>query len=110
MKPIFLYMGYAGTVLLCLSFVPQVYTVYKTKNVIAVSYGFIILQIITCLTLGIYGFGFIYDNDINGIPILIANAWIFICCMFLLFGKIRFSPKPSIETETYIKSPGKSKI
>ena len=105
MLPFFLYSGYIGTFLLCLSFVPQIHTVYKTKNVVSLSYGFIILQFSTCIFLGAYGLGFLLDNDHNGIPILIANIWIISCIILLTIAKIKYKIEPDNKEPPYVKSP-----
>ena len=93
MNRYFLYSGYIGTVFLCLSFVPQVYSVFKTKDVEAISYGFLVLQLITCMFLGAYGIGFILADDHNGLPILAANVWITVCVLLLFLGKHKFTKK-----------------
>ena len=109
MDSYFLYSGYVGSVLLCLSFVPQVYKVFKTKNVESLSSGFIVLQIITCLFLTTYGMGFIFVNDNNGVPIIVANGWILICSILLAIAKFRFKKSKENDGNHYVKSPSRDK-
>lgn len=110
MDSYFLYSGYIGSVLLCMSFVPQVYKVFKTKNVESLSSGFIILQIITCLFLTTYGMGFILVNDINGVPIIIANGWILGCSILLGVAKLKYKNiKKNDNGSHYVKSPSRDK-
>ena len=53
--------------------------------------------------------GFIYDNDINGIPIIVADGWIFICCILLGIAKIKYkNVKKDNNRKRYIyKSPSR---
>jgi len=106
MNPYFLYSGYIGTVLLCLSFIPQIYTVFSTKNVVSLSSGFIILQFFTCIFIGAYGLGFVLANDHNGIPLVIANIWIILCVLLLTIAKIKYKNKSTEDQQThYVQSP-----
>ena len=90
MHPFFVIVGYIGSVTLCLSFSPQVVKAYKTKEVKSISTKFLVLQFLTTILWGIYGAGFVLNKDYHGLPIFIANCFIFICLVFLAVAVYRF--------------------
>ena len=90
MDLIFLIFGYVGCFLLCASFVPQVYHVYKKKDANALSNGFLVLQIITCLFMGAYSFGYLIKDDMSGLPLFVANIFIIICVILLIIAKKKY--------------------
>lgn len=95
MDLLYLIFGYIGGFLLCISFIPQVYHVYKEKDVKALSNGFLILQFITCLSMSVYSTGFILNNDMSGLPLLVSNIFIIICVILLIYAKYKYQRSPS---------------
>lgn len=63
-----LIIGYTGAVLLIISFLAQLYSIYKIKTVDNLSYVFILLQLLVNIMF------FIYDISIGSIPLIISNG------------------------------------
>ena len=83
--------GIIGAVMLILSFMPQVYKTYKTKNVSGLSKNFIIFQMITCVFILTY-------TSLNEIyPLMAANIGILLQFTILLILKIIYD-KNSLKT------------
>ena len=87
---LYLIFGYVGCFLLCISFILQVYHVYKEKDVKALSNGFLVLQFSTCLSMSVYSAGFILNNDMSGLPLLVSNIFIIICVILLIIAKYKY--------------------
>ena len=79
--------GYIASGFLSFLLVPQVYTTFITKDVKGLSSGFLYFEVITTLLWIVYGIGFLLENDMNGIPILIANTCLLINTTILLIFK-----------------------
>lgn len=94
MELIFIILGYFGSAILSLSYVPQVIKGYKKDNDMkGVSFKFIILQLITTVLFIIYSCGFFMDNSWDGMPIFVANCWVLICLLLLFFRKVKMNGK-----------------
>lgn len=77
--------GYTGGTLLNITFIPQIYRTYKTKQTDDISLVFMILQVITSILYVVYSF--LLDEQ----PLIISNIILLIELLSLLCGKILFS-------------------
>jgi len=82
--------GYFATIMLSILMFPQIYATYKTKNVEGLSLWFLIFQLGTSILWVIYGIGFLLSDIKDGIPIVIANTFIFISTIILLIMKNKY--------------------
>ena len=83
--------GYIAATSLILILFPQLHKTYKTKKVDDIAYGFILLQILTCILFLTYGI------LLNEIPMIIANIMIFLQSLILIYFKISYT---TIEQDT----------
>jgi len=95
MNFIFEVIGYIASVLLSFLLVPQVYTTYKTKKVDGLSSLFLYFEVVTTILWIIYGIGFLLDNNLYGLPIIIANASLFINVIILIVLKKKYQKQSS---------------
>ena len=79
--------GYLGAGCLTITLLPQLYHTIKTKKVDDISFGFIALQIITCILFLIYGI------MLKEKPLIIANSLVGIQIIIFLGLKILFKKK-----------------
>ena len=79
--------GYLGSIMLGILLIPQVFTTYKTKKVEGISSLFLYFELVTVILWIIYGIGFIIEDNIDGIPIIIANTALLINVIILLIMK-----------------------
>ena len=77
--------GYLGAAFLTFTLIPQLYHTVKTKKVQDISYGFITLQILTCILFLIYGI------LLKEKPIIIANSIVFIQLIIFLGLKLKYN-------------------
>lgn len=77
--------GYMGSVLTSITFLPQVYQAWKTKSVGDLSIWMITIVIISTLVWLVYGFGIV-----GGGPVIVANCVVLILSLLLLYFKITF--------------------
>ena len=70
--------------------IPQVYTTYKTKQVEGISVIFLYFELITVSLWILYGIGFIIEDNIDGLPIIIANSALLINVIILLIMKYTY--------------------
>ena len=87
MNIFFTIIGYLASGFLSFLLIPQVYKTYKTKNIEGLSSGFLYFQIITDILWIVYGIGFLLQDNLDGIPILIANSSLLINSIILLIFK-----------------------
>jgi MtN3 and saliva related transmembrane protein len=73
--------GYIGATCLTITLLPQLYKTYKEKSANDISYGFIALNLLTCILFLIYGI------LLKEIPIILANVILLIQNIILLFLK-----------------------
>ena len=77
--------GYCGAACLTISLIPQLAHTIKTKRVEDISYGFISLQILTCILFLIYGI-MLLEN-----PLIIANGIVLLQLLIFLGLKIKYN-------------------
>ncbi|MCZ2222017.1 MAG: hypothetical protein LC122_00080 [Chitinophagales bacterium] len=77
--------GYFGSFLTSVIYLPQVYQAWKTKSVKDLSLWMIILALISTIVWLIYGFGIS-----DGGPIIVANLVVLTLSLLLLYFKITF--------------------
>jgi uncharacterized protein with PQ loop repeat len=83
-----LLLGFSGCFFLVLSFIFQLYQIYKTKNAEGTSWGLIISQILTCLLLGSSAGINVYLDGIINLPFLVANGSLFLLFLVMSYFKI----------------------
>lgn len=81
------YIGYIGSFLTSLTFVPQVYKSWRTKSVGDVSVWMILIVISSSAIWLLYGFG------IHSGPVISANIVVFSLSWLLLYFKLTFKKK-----------------
>ena len=77
--------GYTGGTLLNITFLPQIYRTFKTKQTDDISLVFMILQVITSILYVVYSF--LLDEQ----PLIVSNIILLCELLTLLVGKIMFS-------------------
>ena len=77
--------GYTGGTLLNITFLPQIYRTFKTKQTDDISLVFMILQVITSMLYVVYSF--LLDEQ----PLIVSNIILLCELLTLLVGKIMFS-------------------
>ena len=77
--------GYCGAACLTITLIPQLSHTIKTKRVADISYGFISLQIMTCILFLIYGI-MLLEN-----PLIIANGIVLFQLLIFLGLKVKYN-------------------
>ena len=77
--------GYCGAACLTISLIPQIVHTIKTKRVSDISYGFISLQILTCILFLIYGIMLLEK------PLIIANGIVLLQLLLFLGLKLKYN-------------------
>ncbi len=77
------FIGYSGTILSTMIYIPQIMKAYRKGNVKGISYGLLIIELITDVLWFIYA----YVKDLH--PLMYSNCFLFISCVILLGMKIR---------------------
>ena len=77
--------GYIGAGCLIITLFPQLIYTYRTKKSQDISYGFLILQVTTCILFLIYGI------LLNEAPLIIANSLVLSQSFILFIFKILYS-------------------
>jgi len=72
--------GYIGSFLISIIFIPQIIHIYKTSEVSAISYSTQIISVLSAIFMLIYGY------LINSLPIILCNIVVgltsfIVCCM-----------------------------
>jgi MtN3 and saliva related transmembrane protein len=99
-------MGYCAAVLTTVSFVPQAWLTFRTRNVQGIS-----LVMYSSFTLGValwLGYGLV----MRAWPLVVANAVTLVLALSILFMKLRFGGGPRLsadETARLIQSPADPK-
>ena len=93
MHIIFIILGYISTVLTSIAYVPQIITVLIHKSGKNISYPYLLLITFEILFYLIYGIGFILDNNLDAIPIIVGGTMQIILVMMLLVLKFIFNVK-----------------
>lgn len=76
--------GYLGSLLSCITFIPQVLLTWQTKNVAGLSLIMILIVNFSCMVWLAYAY------LIKSRPVLFANTVVLILSLLLLFFKITF--------------------
>lgn len=85
--------GFSAAFCLVITLLPQVYHTWKIKKADDISFGFLFLQIFTCLLFLIYGI------LLEELPLIIANTLVLLQSFTLFSLKIFFKRKNSKITE-----------
>lgn len=81
------YMGLLGSAISSITFMPQVYQVYKTKSVGDVNLMMLLIVFISTIIWLIYGVG-------KGLlPVIVCNSIICMLSLILIYFKISYSKK-----------------
>jgi len=80
------YIGYFGSFLTSITFIPQVYKSWKSKSVGDLSVWMVLIIILSTITWLIYGF------SISSGPVIVANTVVFVLSLLLLYFKLTFKP------------------
>lgn len=78
------FIGYLGSLLSCITFVPQVYQTWQTKSV--GDLNLIMILIVTTSTI----VWLIYAYLIKSKPVLVANSIVFLLSLMLLYFKLTY--------------------
>lgn len=76
--------GYIGALFLTITLIPQLWLTYKTKKVDDISFGFIGLQMLTCV------FFLTYGILLNSTPLMLANSTVLTQLSVLAFLKVKY--------------------
>lgn len=82
-----LYFGMVAGICTTISFLPQVFKIWKTKSVNDIS-----LLMFLIFTFGVVNW-LIYGLMIKEIPIILANTLTLILCLLILLGILKFKKK-----------------
>lgn len=81
------YIGYLGSFLSCVTFIPQVYHSWKSKSVGDLSFLMILIVVTSTIVWLVYGY------FVNSGPVLMANAVVLSLSLMLLYFKLTFKKK-----------------
>lgn len=81
------YIGYLGSFLSCVTFIPQVYHSWKSKSVGDLSFLMILIVISSTLVWLVYGY------FVNSGPVMMANTVVLALSLILLYFKLTFNKK-----------------
>lgn len=81
------YIGYLGSFLSCVTFIPQVYHSWKSKSVGDLSFLMILIVITSTLVWLVYGY-FVKSG-----PVIMANTVVLALSLILLYFKLTFKKK-----------------
>tara|TARA_B110000908_G_C9922110_1_gene300121 strand:+ start:240 stop:581 length:342 start_codon:yes stop_codon:yes gene_type:complete len=87
---LFVIIGYISTILTTISYIPQIITIIMHKSGKNISYPYILLITIDVILYIIYGVGFILDNNLDAIPILLGGSMQLVLLFILFSLKIFF--------------------
>ena len=76
--------GYAGTGVLTITMIPQVYKTFRERRADDISIVYLLLQIVANILFILYGF------CIHSIPIIVSNCVVISCSMSIVLGKFLF--------------------
>ena len=80
--------GFIGCIFLVMSFVFQLYDIYKTKTAKGTTWGLIVSQLITCLLLSCSAGINVYLDGILNLPFFLANGSLFL--LFIVMSYLKF--------------------
>jgi len=78
------YVGYFGSFLTSITFIPQVYKAWKTKSVGDLSIWMMLIVVLSTMVWLVYGFA------INSGPVIVANSIVFVLSVLLIYFKYTF--------------------
>lgn len=78
------YIGYLGSFLTSITFIPQVYKAWKTKSVGDLSMWMISIVVFSTIVWLVYAFA------ISSGPVIVANSIVFILSLLLIYFKYTF--------------------
>jgi MtN3 and saliva related transmembrane protein len=81
------YMGHFGAFLTSVTFVPQVYKVWKTKSVNDLSITMMLIVVLSTMVWLTYAFA------LHLLPVIIANSIVFVLSLMLIYFKLTFPKK-----------------
>ena len=81
------YIGYLGSFLSCITFIPQVYQSWKSKSVGDLSFLMILIVISSTIVWLVYGY------FVNSGPVIMANTVVLALSLMLLYFKLTFKKK-----------------
>lgn len=76
--------GYFGSLLSCITFIPQVFLTWQTKNVASLSLLMILIVNLSCIVWLVYAY------LIKSKPVLVANTIVLSLSLMLLYFKLTF--------------------
>ncbi|GEO08840.1 SemiSWEET family sugar transporter [Segetibacter aerophilus] len=79
------YIGYFGSFLTSITFIPQVYKAWKTKSVGDLSIWMMLIVVLSTIVWLVYAFA------IGSGPVIVANTIVFILSLILIYFKYRFN-------------------
>ena len=77
-------LGYAGTCILGVTMLPQVYKTFSEKKANDLSLPYLLLQFSANVLFIIYGY------FIHSLPVIISNCIVFLCSFSLIYAKYRY--------------------
>jgi MtN3 and saliva related transmembrane protein len=78
------YIGYFGSFLTAITFIPQVYKSWQSKSVGDLSILMVLIVVLSTIVWLVYGFA------VNSGPVIVANFIVFALTLVLLYFKISF--------------------
>ncbi|NCW12420.1 MAG: hypothetical protein EBV82_04500 [Chitinophagia bacterium] len=78
------FIGYLGSLLSCITFVPQVYQTWKTKSV--GDLNLMMILIVTTSTIVWLTYAYLIKSK----PVLVANSIVFVLSLMLLYFKLTY--------------------
>ena len=103
MNILFVICGYISTILTTFSYLPQIVTVIMHKSGKNISYPYILLIVIDILFYLTYGIGFIVNNNLDAIPILVGSGLQLISLSFLFTLKVYYNTSKKIKNKKQIQ-------
>ena len=81
------YIGYAAMICATMIYVPQILKIHKTKSVESISYGLLVIELVTDILWNIY------SQIKNLYPIMFSSIILFVSCLVVLRMKCIYSIK-----------------
>ena len=110
MHILFVICGYISTILTTISYIPQIVTVIMHKSGKNISYPYIVLIFIDILFYLTYGIGFIVNNNLDAIPILVGSGLQLLTLGMLFILKIYFNVTKKINNKKTIEDTNENII
>lgn len=78
------YIGYFGSFLTAITFIPQVYKSWQSKSVGDLSIAMVSIVVLSTIVWLVYGFA------VNSGPVIVANTVVLVLTLVLLYFKLTF--------------------